>query len=204
MARTGGRNTVFAWLVGVVCTGIVVALAVIALPLIPHASGWVAEGLGQLTGTSDGSSSAQDDRRPATPPVGATGACRDLYPDPLWTSLRMAGEADMTTTVDPPEIAGLPEGLSLQPSVTCVWRSDEGTITTTVATAPTDTASLVQPILVAEGFACATVADRVRCTRAGEETLESVEIGGGIWLSSVQEKWRPASYATRVADRVWG
>lgn len=35
MARIGGRNTAFAWFVGVVCAGIVGLLVYLASPMVP-------------------------------------------------------------------------------------------------------------------------------------------------------------------------
>ena len=44
MAKVGGRNAAFAWIVGLVCLGIVGVLAFLALPLIPATVAWVGDG----------------------------------------------------------------------------------------------------------------------------------------------------------------
>lgn len=206
MARVGGRNTVFSWFVGIVCAGVVVALAVLALPMIPHAGGWIASGLGTLTGTKGAETPAPEDRDVAPTPAGATRECRDLYPDVLWTTLRIAEGSELTASVDPPTLSAtaLVEALAPAPTATCAWRSNEGAITTTVATAPPDAAAIAEPALAAAGFACAAVDGRVRCTREAEGVVETLETGGGLWLSSVEEGWHPAGYAARTAERVWG
>lgn len=199
----------FAWLVGIVCAGVVAALGFLAVPLLPHASSWIAAGLGSLTGTDAGTPSGDPDgASAATPdaPVGATDRCRDLYPDALWTTLRMAGGAELTASADPPVLsaAELVGALAPQPTVTCAWRSDRGTITTTVATVPSDAAVIAEASLPGSGFACESHRDRMRCSRSDDALTETVEIGGGVWLSSAREGWHPAGYSELTAERVWG
>ena len=199
----------FAWLVGIVCAGVVAALGFLAQPLLPHTGSWIAAGLGSLTGTD--AATAPDDpdtAREATPdaPVGATDRCRDLYADALWTTLRMAGGAELTASTDAPALSApeLVDALAPQPTVTCAWASDRGSIATTVATVPPDAAAIAEASLSGSGFACESHRDRMRCTRSDGALTETVEIGGGVWLSSVQEGWHPAGYSERTAERVWG
>ena len=43
MAKIGGRNTAFAWLVGIVTLAVVVGLVWLAAPMIPTVFGWTGQ-----------------------------------------------------------------------------------------------------------------------------------------------------------------
>ncbi|ALJ18982.1 hypothetical protein [Microbacterium sp. No. 7] len=197
MARVGGRNLVAAWFVGLLCLGVVVTLVVLAAPMVPHLLGW--------TGPDAAETADETDDAPEAGPVGATDDCRALYEDALWTTLRAAPGSDLAVSTDAPVLSASAFVDGVQPgvTVTCAWTSERGSIVTTLATAPTDAGAIAKTALGPAGFACADVEDRVRCTREDGGTVETVEIGGGVWASTVQADWHPAGYADRIAGRVW-
>ncbi len=198
MARIGGRNAVFAWVVGIVCAATVAGLAFLAMPMIPASFGWV---MGTLTSPVSEPVAADEDE--AVP--GAPAECRHLYGDALWTSLVRARESALTPSTDPPATTATALVDALQPAVrfTCAWSSAEGAISTTLADVPVDAGAIAEAALPSRGFACADHDDRVRCTRTEGDLVETIETGGGVWLSTTQEGWRPSDYASRVAERVW-
>ncbi|MFS0868251.1 hypothetical protein AB3M83_13065 [Microbacterium sp. 179-B 1A2 NHS] len=211
MARVGGRNTVFAWFVGIVCTAVVVALAVLAAPVFPAATGWVAGAVGQVQRAIDPDAAAPvDAAEPADAPAdsGDTGLptqCRDLYDNAMWATLRFTEGAELTASVDAPgfDAPALVEALSPQVMMTCRWTSDAGTVSTTIATVPTDAGAIAAASLPSSGFECAAHAGRMLCTRTDGELLETLEAAAGIWVSTSQDAWHPTAYAARVADGVW-
>lgn len=199
MARVGGRNTSLAWVVGLTCAAVVAALAWIAAPLLPGTVQFVGDQLNPPT-----SDPAAGDAEDAV--SGEVSECRDLYADALWTSLVWTPDSVLTPSTDAPEstASGLLDALSPKVRFTCAWTSADGAISTTVADVPADAGAIAGTALPALGFTCEDVDARIRCVREGEDgTRETIEAGGGTWLSSVQDGWHPSGYAQRVADRVW-
>jgi len=198
MARIGGRNAVFAWIVGIVCAATIAGLAFLAVPLLPASFTW-------LTGTlaSPVSEPVAADEDEVT--AGAPAECRGLYADALWAGLVWTPESDLRASTDPPLTTATGLVDALQPAVrfTCAWTSAEGTISTTLADVPVDAGAIAEAALPSSGFSCADHEDRVRCTRAEGEVVETIEAGGGVWLSTLQDGWQPSNYASRVAGRVW-
>ena len=37
-----------------------------------------------------------------------------------------------------------------------------------------------------------------------EQIVETIEAGGGLWLSTSESAWHPAGYVSRTGDRIWG
>lgn len=188
-----------AWVVGLACAAVIGVLAWTAAPLLPGAAQFVGDQLNPPTSEAvagDGDAAAQD----------GVHECRDLYANALWTSLVWTEDSVLTPSTDAPasSASGLLDALSPQVRFTCDWVSAEGTISTTVADVPADAGAIATTALPALGFACETVEARTRCVRDDDGMRESIEAGGGVWLSSVQDGWHPAGYDTRVADRVWG
>ncbi|MFV0374256.1 hypothetical protein [Microbacterium sp.] len=194
MARVGGRNAVAAWIIGVLCAAIVIGLAVLAVPLLPGGSTWF------------GAAPEEEAPAPERAPVpGEARECRDLYGDALWASLRWEPGAEISVSRDSPNLTATEVVDALAPAVrfTCAWTSEDGEITTTYADVAADAPTVVKATLPDAGFGCRNVRDRVRCTRTDEDVIETVEVGDGRWLSSVQVAWTPTQYAERVADRAW-
>lgn len=194
MARVGGRNAGFAWFVGVVSAAIVVTLIVLAVPMFPAASRWVAE--------ASGASAAPE----ASAGIGAAPlACRDLYSEAAWAGLRWTDGAELVPSTDPPITTATDVVAALEPQVelTCTWTSDLGEISTTVATVPTDAGAIATAALPALGFDCAGDDDRVRCTRTDGDLVETIDTGGGRWVSTSQQGWHPSRYTDGVARAVW-
>jgi hypothetical protein len=46
--------------------------------------------------------------------------------------------------------------------------------------------------------------ERTRCTRTDGDLTETIEAGGGRWLSTSERGWHPSDYVSRIAKRVWG
>jgi hypothetical protein len=43
-----------------------------------------------------------------------------------------------------------------------------------------------------------------RGARTDGDLVETIEAGGGLWLSTSEQAWHPAEYVRRTGDRVWG
>ncbi|THE06913.1 hypothetical protein [Microbacterium oleivorans] len=204
MARVGGRNAGFAWFVGIVSAAIVVTLLVLAAPMFPAATQW-------LTQTGGTAQRAIDPDAPSPAPQASPDAtaapptCRDLYNEASWAALRVTDGAKVAASTDPPVSSATAVVAALEPSValTCLWTSDKGRISTTVATVPTDAGAIAAAALPGKGFECGEADGRVRCTRADGKLVETIEAGGGRWLSTSQQAWHPEQYAARVAEAVW-
>jgi len=182
---------------------------VLAAPLFPAASGWMVDAVGQVQRAIDPDAvEPVDAAEPVDQPADAVGVpaqCRDLYDNAMWAALRFTDGAELTSSADAPvfDAPALVEALAPQVSLTCRWTSDAGTVSTTIATVPTDAGAIAAAALPSDGFACAAEADRMLCTRTEGDILETLEAGGGVWLSTSQDAWHPTSYAARVADAVW-
>lgn len=196
MTRVGGRNSVFAWIVGLLSAAIVAVLVMLALPMMPASLAWLDEQLnGPVSGPQAGDEVAE----------GLPVQCRDLYEQPLWATLQWAPDSVLTASRDLPATTatGLVGALAPVVRLTCAWTSTEGAISTTLAEVATDAGAIAATALPAAGFACSAADGRTRCTRAEGELTETIEAGGGIWLSTSQTSWRPADYHGRVEDAVW-
>lgn len=198
MARVAGRNAVFAWFVGVVSAAVVVTLLVLAFPLFPAATQWIAQAGGaQPTGEPAPAASGAASDGPRT--------CRDLYNEASWAGLRWTDGAELAESTDPPVSTAKELVAALEPAVvvTCRWTSDEGEISTTVATVPTDAGAVAAAALPAKKYTCGDADGRVRCTRTDGDLIETIEAGGDRWVSTSQRAWHPAGYADGVAEAVW-
>ncbi|RLK48057.1 hypothetical protein [Microbacterium telephonicum] len=195
MARVGGRNAAFAWIVGIVCLGVVAALGVIAWPLVQPSLAWMNDSVARP---------APSDSASADGPVGLVD-CRDLYDNALWASLVWTPGAVMSPSTEPPRTAAVDLVAALQPQVmfTCDWTSDDGAISTTVAHVPADAGAIAATALTTAGYGCSESGTRVTCTRTEGETTDTIETGEGLWVSTVRTTWAPVEYQSRVADRVW-
>lgn len=201
MARVGGRNAAFAWIVGIACAATVGVLAFLALPLIPASVSWLGEAAGRPS-TSTPVADATD----GAAPVGAPTGCADLYDEALRAALTFApGSTGVTTSTDAPTTTAEHLVSALRPRVTmtCTWHADAGTVTTTLAAVPTDAGPIAAAALPNAGFACTSAGERTRCTRTAGDLTETIEAGGGLWLSTSETGWHPSDYVTRIAKRVW-
>lgn len=203
MARVGGRNAAFAWVVGVVCVAVLGVLAVLAAPILPASVEWLGNALDRPGATS--APAADGDTDAPTDDPGVPTECRQLYDDALWASLRRTPDAIMTPSRDQPETtaAALVSALQPQVTLTCLWYSGLGTVSTTLATVPSDAGSIAAAALPANGFTCTTVGERARCTRTDGDLTETVEAGAGRWLSTSERSWHPEGYVARTGARVW-
>lgn len=189
MSRIGGRNVVFAWVVGVICIAVVGALAVLTLPL-------VTTGMGLLGGGSSTQAAEEAD---------GPDQCRDLYPEALWAALQYTPGAELTASTDAPATTAGAFVDALAPTVrfTCTWSAEIGSIATTVGEVGTDAGSIAATALPGQGFSCSDDGERVLCTRADGDLVETIESGGGHWVSTFQTAWHPEGYARRVGDAVF-
>jgi hypothetical protein len=187
---------VFAWIVGVVCAAVVATLAVLAVPVLPALTGWA---MGAFV--AEDTAAGEADAAPQERPLG----CRDLHDGPLWATLDLAPGSRLAASTDAPATSAgaLVEALAPTVRLTCVWTADAGTISTTVADVPPDAAAVAGAALPGMGFTCAEVRDRMRCDRTAEGVVETIEVGGGSWLSTTQNGWHPVGYADRVAEPVF-
>lgn len=182
----------FAWIVGVFCAGIVGTLAVLTIPLLASSVSWLAHPDAAATGA------------PVDDGDGPSG-CRGLYSEPLWASLQYEPGSQLTTTDDAPvtTATALVEALAPDVRFTCTWTSDIGSISTTVGEVGTDAGSIAASALPAQGFSCTETDGRTLCSRAADDLVETIESGGGVWVSTSQTAWHPTRYAGRVGDAVF-
>lgn len=215
MARVGGRNAAFAWVVGVGCLAILGVLAALAAPMIPASVAWFGGAVENARGTALEPGGAEDgagDAVPTSAPVAAGDAgampteCPQLYDEALWATMRFTPGAVLTPSKDAPATtaSALVAALSPQVQLTCFWHADAGTVSTTLATVPPDAGAIAVAALPATGFACETQDERTRCTRTDGDLIETIEAGGGLWLSTSEDAWHPSEYVRRTGDRVWG
>ena len=199
MARVGGRNAIFAWVVGIGCAATVGVLAALAVPMIPASVSWVGEAV-QRPSTSTPAAAADAEAG------GVPTTCAQLYDQALWAALRFTQGSAMTPSTDPPTTtaAQLVTALKPQVSLTCTWHADAGTVATTLATVPADAGPIAASALPAAGFTCTSQGERTRCARSDGDLTETIEAGGGRWLSTSESGWHPADYVSRTAKRVWG
>lgn len=204
MARVGGRNAAFAWVVGVGCLAILGVLAALALPLIPASMTW----FGTTVDTAQGTSQTAPTSAPVA--AGEEGAlpteCPALYDEALWATMRFTRGAVLTPSKDAPvtTATALVSALSPDVQLTCFWHADAGTVSTTLATVPPDAGAIAAAALPGSGFTCESVDKRTRCTRTDGDLTETIEAGGGLWLSTSESAWHPAGYVSRTGDRIWG
>ncbi|MBN9177704.1 MAG: hypothetical protein J0I43_10100 [Microbacterium sp.] len=200
MAKVGGRNAAFAWIVGLVCLGVVGVLGFLALPLIPASVAWVGDTVNRPTSPPDAGDTGVDAA------TGVPTECAGLYDSALWATMRFTSGAVLTPSVDAPVSTATSLVAALQPQVrfTCAWHADAGTVSTTLAAVPTDAGAIAAAALPGAGFECETDGDRTRCTRTDGDLTETIEAGGGLWLSTSEQAWHPAEYVRRTGDRVWG
>ncbi|MBF4561379.1 hypothetical protein ITJ43_04450 [Microbacterium sp. VKM Ac-2870] len=198
MARVGGRNAIFAWVVGIGCAATVGVLAALAIPMIPASVSWVGEAVQRPATSTPAVADADAGGVPTT--------CAQLYDQALWAALRFTQGAAMTPSTDPPTTtaAQLVTALKPQVSLTCTWHADAGTVATTLATVPTDAGPIAASALPAAGFTCTSQGERTRCARTDGDLTETIEAGGGRWLSTSESGWHPTDYVSRTAKRVWG
>lgn len=204
MARVGGRNAAFAWVVGVGCLAILGVLAALALPLIPASMTW----FGTTVDTAQGTSQTAPTSAPVA--AGEEGAlpteCPALYDEALWATMRFTRGAVLTPSKDASvtTATALVSALSPDVQLTCFWHADAGTVSTTLATVPPDAGAIAAAALPGSGFTCESVDERTRCTRTDGDLTETIEAGGGLWLSTSESAWHPAGYVSRTGDRIWG
>ncbi len=204
MARVGGRNAAFAWVVGVGCLAILGVLAALALPLIPASMTW----FGTTVDTAQGTSQTAPTSAPVA--AGEEGAlpteCPALYDEALWATMRFTRGAVLTPSKDAPvtTATALVSALSPDVQLTCFWHADAGTVSTTLATVPPDAGAIAAAALPGSGLTCESVDERTRCTRTDGDLTETIEAGGGLWLSTSESAWHPAGYVSRTGDRIWG
>lgn len=203
MARIGGRNAFFAWVVGFGCLATVGVLAYLAAPMIPASVAWVGSSVGEEAGgpTSDPLAAGDDQAAGGLPTE-----CDGLYDEALWATMRFTKGAVLTPSKDAPVTTATSLTTALQPQValTCSWHADQGSVSTTLATVPTDAGAIATAALPAAGFGCETRAERTVCTRTDGDLTETIEAGGGLWLSTSESAWHPAEYVRRTGDRIWG
>ncbi|KAA9107857.1 hypothetical protein [Microbacterium rhizomatis] len=199
MAGIGGRSMWVAIPVGVLCLAAVGALGWLALPMMPAALGWVGSAVsGQLAAPAPSADPEPEDGVPTS--------CRGLYNDALWATLSLAPGSTLTPDASAPVTTATTLATALAPQVrfTCTWHGADGvSISTTVADVGTDAGAIAAASLPGEGFGCTDQGARVRCEKTTGDVLETLELGGGLWLSSTLTAWQPAQYSERVASLVW-
>lgn len=199
MARVGGRNSALAWTVGLACALVVGGLVWIAAPLVPGLVGFVG---GQLGGPTSGPVADDAGAEAAGPPT----ECRELYDTSVWRSLVWSDDSILTPSTDAPATMApaLVDALAPAVRLTCGWTGPEGSVSTTLADVPADAGAIARTALSVQGYTCEERERRTRCVREDGDDRETIDIVGGLWVSTLESGWRPAGYVDVVADRVWG
>lgn len=204
MARIGGRNLWLAWPVGLLCAGVVGALAWIAAPALPATVGFVGDTLRAATSTPQAA---------AAGPVSAAALdvsrdldCRNLYPSQLWGELAWTPDSLLSQTHAAPatSVTALVDALQPTVRVTCGWRAPRGTVVTTLSVVGEDAPTVAEAALTGQGFACEPFGTGVACRRSSGGVVEEHAVREGLWLASVETGWHPELYGTRLATFVWG
>lgn len=201
MARIGGRNSAMAWVVGLVCTAVVGALLVLAVPALPV-------GFQMMGDTLRAGTSAPEAAGTGAPeaPTTATPECRALYTEALWSELTQRAGGEPVQDASPPVSSAADLSAALAPAVrvTCTFTGvNTGRIVTTVSDVPGDAAGVVKATLETTGFTCAEFGDGVRCERSTEAGVEEQTVRDGIWVATLFAGWRPDRYLERVALQLW-
>lgn len=203
MARTGGRSTWIAVPVTLVCFAIVGMLVWLALPMMPVAGAWVGD---SLRGASE-----RANRAPAPPAARVidfdTLDCRGIYPDALWAELTWTAGVVLRQDRTAPATAAttVTEALAPQVRVTCRWsRRQPGTIVTTLASVDPGVTPVAEAALASQGFRCARTETALNCDRDRGRVREEHTLRDGLWLSSVETRWRPERYGARLDAFVFG
>ena len=133
--------------------------------------------------------------------------CRAIYPDSLWSELTWRAGALLNQTAGPPATAITPLADALLPSprVTCAWRLESGGgIVTTLAVVADDAATIADAALRGQGFTCTLQDGVLRCIRVRGDVVEEHTVRGDLWLSSMETKWHPEDYGSRIEAQIWG
>lgn len=205
MARVGGRSTVIAVPVGVLCVAIVAALVWLSLPMVPVTVAWAGDVLRNATTPAPAAEPADSAARHAL--AGDAVDCRALYSNSLWNELTWQGRTILDQSVDAPptDVPALVEVLAPEVRVACRWTAqDGGTVSSALAVIAAEGPVLAEAALRGQGFACGARNGVVRCTRVQGATIEDHVLRDGLWLASVQRSWRPEDYAARLERSVFG
>lgn len=202
MARIGGRSSAAAWFAGVLCTGVIAGLLVLAAPAVPAGVAIAGDILRSASGADP-----EDAPLAATAPPVATAvpACRGLYPEQMWLELTQRTGGDPVQSAEPPPApAGLTAALAPAVRATCVFQGvNTGRIATTVADVGPAAPGIARAALEASGFRCDAFGDGVRCVRDSGGTASEHVIRAGMWLATDFSQWHPDRYTERVASVLW-
>lgn len=215
MAKIGGRNTAFAWFVGLVSLVVVAGLVWLAAPMTPVVLAWTGGVVDGALNPRPAAPAPEPSPSPTetAPPIpiddeaGPPTACGDLYPRALWDQLKAASGTSLDESIEypPSSVAGLPEALGAQVVLGCAWTDGSGTATVTVADVSASAVETAQSVLPATGFVCTPLDDGVRCDLpAGDQSAaESHVLKGGRWLAVVRTFPGPPFDQASTEARVW-
>lgn len=205
MARIGGRNSLIAVPVGLMCAAIVVTLAWLSLPIIPVTVAWLGDALRNAT-TAQQTPVTEETAAELAAAAGSVD-CRTLYPDDLWNELtwRAGSLLSQTTAAPATEVTALTDALSPQVLVTCDWRGDGGRrIASTLSRVSTEARTFADAALRGQGFSCEGGDESLVCTRTQGDVVEEHALRGDLWLASSQTGWHPDDYGARLERNIWG
>lgn len=204
MARIGGRNSWIAVPAGLVCAAVVGALVWLSMPMVPVSIAWLGDTLRNATAPQP---SATTDATPAEAAAQGTAVdCRTLYPDDLWNELTWRAGSLLSQSLAAPATTATAFADAAGPTVvvTCTWRSDNGSIVSTLSKVDPAVAPIAEAALSGDGFACHTADAQLLCTRTQDGVLEEHTLRDGLWLVSVETQWQPDDYGARLDRGVWG
>ncbi|WP_194409428.1 hypothetical protein [Microbacterium cremeum] len=203
MARVGGRNSWIAVPAGLACAAVVAGLAYLALPMVPVSVTWVGDTLRKATTAQPAPAPEESIARQAA--GGAQIDCRSLYPDDLWNELmwRAGSRLDQSAAAPVTRATSFSDAVTPDVVVTCEWRSADGGIVTTLSRVDADAGTIAEAALAGQGFACASSAAGLVCTRTEGGVLEEHTLRDGLWLASAETRWHPEDYGARLERNVF-
>lgn len=203
VAKVGGRNIWIAVPAGLLCVGVVGALAWLSQPILPATAAWMGDAL--RNATTHTAPTPEASRTPGFVSA-VTSDCRALYPDDLWSELTWTRGVLLSQTTAAPATSAqaIVEALTPEVRVSCTWTADGGmSISTTVAAVSAEAAPIAEAAFIGAGFTCDSAAG-LQCTRTEGSVLEEHILRDGLWISSVETAWHPEDYDARIATHLWG
>ncbi|MEN2738295.1 hypothetical protein ABCS02_10930 [Microbacterium sp. X-17] len=202
MARIGGRSTLLAVPVGILCAAVVAGLLWLAVPAIPFGVQWIGDTLRGPTSAP----AAQATHGPGPAAAPSVEACRGIYTDALWQELSQRAGGDPKQDAAAPETSASSLVAALAPTVreTCTWKGAQlGGIVTTVSDVPASSTGVARAAFESQGFSCSGYGDGIRCLRTTGDVTEDQAIRGGVWLATTFTSWQPQQYTERIAPQLW-
>lgn len=200
MAQIPGRKMWLAAPAAVVCVVVLMALVVLAAPMVPAIGAWIGN-------TTQNALKAEEPVELVT--SSEVHDCRDLYPQELWAEIMwterpLLSQNRVLLLPDAPSEA-LAQSLDISWVLSCQWQRDApGTIQTSLMQVPDGTVAIAQTTLGAAGYSCASTGSAISCRLEKDGVITLQSFGGQWWLSTVVSDWELDRYGERLTAYLWG